>query len=101
MLTALGLVKLSALHRRGNGLREGKGRDWSHTRFAGSWPQMLLRAPLTFAPARGWGERWGAVANLPTTLGACFQGDNICPWEPPWDSRHCVPTPSTNPPAHC
>lgn len=58
---------------------------------------MPLRAPLSFAPARGWGERWGAVANLPTSLGACFQGDNICPWEAPWDSRQCVPTPSTNP----
>lgn len=43
----------------------------------------------------------GAVANLPTSLGACFQGDNICPWEASWDSRQCGPSPGTNPPAHC
>lgn len=53
-----------------------RARDWPRAARQACWSRMPLRAPPSFAPARGWGGRLGIVADLPLCLEACFRGDN-------------------------
>ena len=101
-VVCIGQMRKQPWRRQGTGLR-------SNARCAGSGSQMLLTAPPSIAPAWGWGERCGrgrawarAGRSEPVAwTSLSMLSSQSCPWEAPWGSRQCVPTPGTNPSAHC
>lgn len=64
------------LHRTGGDTVSERAREWPWVTHQACWSQMPLRAPSSFAPARGKGERSGIVADLPLSFEARFGGDN-------------------------